>query len=393
MKRTMILGAACAAALFLAISAPAGYGAEERGFLGVFLTPPAESSSGDRDGARVEDVARGGAGEKAGLRRGDVITAVNGEKVTGSDALRSRLESFKKGDAVQLEVARGSETLKLEATLGGPPAEAGRPEQDADSERKHAGFLGVGFAEVPEALADHLELDKGAGVMVGNVWKDSPAQKAGIAKNDVIVSVDGKPVRDPRELASYLETKKEGDVVKVGVIHRAKRSELEIALAARPPELRRLGASRGVIIKSPDGSRRSFAIPGDDLWPTDEILRELHENAGSFREWKHPEEWLGRLRSLVDELESKLGESGDDSAVVQRHSSVTRVRDGEYDITITDKDGNRTVTVKQGDKVLHEVPYAEIDKLPQDIRERVEKAASGSEGTPRYEIPQKKIKA
>ena len=401
MKRTLTLGAACAAALFLVISVPEGYGAEERGFLGVFLTPPAESSSGEKDGvgARVEDVARGGAGEKAGLRRGDVITAVNGEKVEGPDALRSRVQSFQKGDTVQLDVRRGDEALKLEAKLGGPPAEAGLSPEDR-SDAKRSGFLGIGFAEVPDALADHLDLEKGTGVMVGNVWKDSPAQKAGLAKNDVIVSMDGKPVRDARELASHIESKNEGDVVKLGVIHKAKTAELDITLGSRPAELRRRmmlpGASRRVTIQSPDGSGRSITIPGDDLWPTDEILRELHENAGSFREWKHPEEWLGRLRSLVDELESKLGEPGDDSVVrsEQSQSSVFRVKDGEYDITISERDGNRTVTVKQGDKVLaDEMPYAEIDKLPADARERVERAASGLEATPRYEIPQKKVKA
>lgn len=402
MKRTMILGAACAAAIFLSLSATTSYGAEERGFLGVFLTPPAESSSGakDGDGARVEDVARGGPAEKAGLQRGDVITALNGEKIAGSEALRSRLESFKEGEAVQLDVRRGEETLKVQAKLAGPPAHAGLPSDAVDSEGKRAGFLGIGFAEVPEALAEHLDLEKGTGVMVGNVWKDSPAQKAGIAKNDVIVSVDGKPVRDARDLASYIETKSEGDVVKLVVFHKAKKTELETTLASRPAELRRgrmpPGASRRVIIESPDGSKRSIGIPGDGLWPTDEILRELHDNAGSFREWKHPEEWLDRLRSLVDELESKLGEPGDDSAVrsEQSHSSVLRVKDGEYDITISERDGNRTVTVKQGDKVIaNEKPYAELDELPQDVRERVEKAASGFETTPRFEIPEKKIKA
>jgi len=404
MKTTRILGAACAAAIFLSLSAPASYGAEERGFLGVFLTPPAESSSGEKDGdgARVEDVARGGAAEKAGLQREDVITAVNGEKVVGPEALRSRIQSFKKGDAVQLDVRRGAETLKVEAKLDGPPARAGVPAEDVDRDReeKRAGFLGIGFAELPEALAEHLDLEKGTGVMVSNVWKDSPAQKAGIAKNDVIVSVDGKPVRDARDLAGYLETKSAGDVVKLGVFHKAKRTELETTLAPRPAELgRRMlpgGPSRRVIIESPDGSKRSIGIPGNGLWPTDEILRELHENAGSFREWKHPEEWLDRLRSLVDELESKLGEPGDDSVVrsEQSHSSVLRVKDGEYDITISERDGNRTVTVKQGDKVLaEEMPYAELDKLPEDARERVERAASGFEATPRFEIPEKKVKA
>lgn len=352
----------------------------------------------------MEDIVRGGAAEKAGLQRGDVITAVNGEKVAGPEALRSRIQSFKKGDAVQLDVRRGAETLKVEAKLDSPPARAGVPADDVDGgrEEKRAGFLGIGFAELPEALAEHLDLEKGTAVMVGNVWKDSPAQKAGIAKNDVIVSVDGKPVRDARDLAGYLETKSAGDVVKLEVIHKAKKAELETTLAPRPAELgRRMmlpgGPSRRVIIESPNGSKRSIGIPGDGLWPTDEILRELHENAGSFREWKHPEEWLDRLRSLVDELESKLGEPGDDSVVrsEQSHSSVLRVKDGEYDITISERDGNRTVTVKQGDKVIaDDVPYAEIgERLSEDLRERVEKAASGFEATPRFEIPEKKIKA
>ena len=99
MKRTMILGAACAAAIFLSLSATTSYGAEERGFLGVFLSPPAESSSvaKDGDGARVEDVARGGPAEKAGLKEGDLLLSLNGkdfEDVKGYSAIFFGLKVF-----------------------------------------------------------------------------------------------------------------------------------------------------------------------------------------------------------------------------------------------------------------------------------------------------------
>jgi hypothetical protein len=419
MKRSLITGAVCAGVLGILLSTREGFGAEERGFLGVLLAPVPEAVAIHAKvdgGAMVENVLQGSPAEKAGIQRNDIITAINGEKVSGPDAARRRIQSSKRGEGLAFEVRRGAETLKLEVTLGGVEAVEPLPEEEAkdrtvkeEGEAKR-GFLGVGFAEVPAALADHLDIEEGTGVLVGNVWKDSPAQKAGIARNDVIVSLDGKPVGDARDFARHLEEKKEGDVVKVALFHKAKKAEVEVTLGARPPELRRPGRgwfldrprlygpgarSGRVIIEPRDGERHSIRIP-DGIWEDEELLRELQDKVGKFHEFSNPDEWTGRLKGLLDELESNLGAADDGDVVnrVESHNEIMRVVVGDYDITIRDHDGERTVTVKQGDKVHAEnMPFKDIQELDAEVRERVEKAAAKMGEARQIQIPRGTIKA
>ena len=90
-----------------------------RGFLGIIMSQKAVADGG----AEVESVSPGGAAQKAGLRRGDVIYEVNGKAIGNSDALREMLNDFRPGQEVTLAVRRRGEELELTAKLAGPPAE------------------------------------------------------------------------------------------------------------------------------------------------------------------------------------------------------------------------------------------------------------------------------
>lgn len=86
----------------------------ERGKLGVSTQPATDGSAG----AMVADVESGSAADEAGLVRGDVIVAVDGDAVKGSAELAARIQAEQPGDQITLEVRRDGETLELEATLG-----------------------------------------------------------------------------------------------------------------------------------------------------------------------------------------------------------------------------------------------------------------------------------
>ncbi|MFC7612868.1 S1C family serine protease [Actinokineospora soli] len=74
-------------------------------------------------GALVNEVTAGGAGEKAGLKKGDVITQLNDRRIDGADALVAAVRSNAPGDKVKLVIGDGERTV--EATLGGQPVEVG----------------------------------------------------------------------------------------------------------------------------------------------------------------------------------------------------------------------------------------------------------------------------
>ena len=75
-------------------------------------------TSGTQLGAKVEDITQGSAAAQAGLQKGDLITAIDGTPVVGSESLVAQVRSYEVGKEVTLKVLRGSETLELKATLG-----------------------------------------------------------------------------------------------------------------------------------------------------------------------------------------------------------------------------------------------------------------------------------
>jgi putative serine protease PepD len=91
-------------------------GRVQHAYLGVQLT----DSSG---GAGVAQVSSGGPADDAGVRSGDVITAIDGKAVANSDALVSVVNSHKSGDEVTLKVRRGGNTTDIKVKLGTRPSQ------------------------------------------------------------------------------------------------------------------------------------------------------------------------------------------------------------------------------------------------------------------------------
>jgi serine protease Do len=93
-----------------------------RGYLGIQLdlTDP-KDKEGKIIGAKIADVNAKGAAYKAGMKKNDVVIAVNGTKVLGRVALRDSLENSRPGDKVTLTVVREGEEKELKATLTGSP--------------------------------------------------------------------------------------------------------------------------------------------------------------------------------------------------------------------------------------------------------------------------------
>lgn len=83
------------------------------GALGITVPAPVRDTE-----ARIEDIVPGNAADKAGLKAGDVILQVNGKEITDKDHLVKTIKSYMPGEKIELLVKRGSEELKLTATLG-----------------------------------------------------------------------------------------------------------------------------------------------------------------------------------------------------------------------------------------------------------------------------------
>ena len=95
-------------------------------------------------------------------------------------------------------------------------------------------WLGVNIGEVPPVLAVHLGLEKGSGVVIRNLVKESPADKAGLDRHDVIVSVGGEKLEDGAEkFVQEIRGRQKGDELELEVIHRGERKKVVVRLSER----------------------------------------------------------------------------------------------------------------------------------------------------------------
>ena len=99
-----------------------------------------------------------------------------------------------------------------------------------------------GMHSIGQLIAD-FKLDDKEGVIVGNVFEDSPAQKGGIKSGDIIISFAGKPVTNVRTLLKLVGTADVGKKERVVVLRDGKKKTLDIKVGERPADLTKIASS------------------------------------------------------------------------------------------------------------------------------------------------------
>ena len=199
-------------------------GKVRRGMLGVQIqqiTPDLATSLGleQARGALVNSVQTGGPAERAGLRRGDVIVALNGTAITDSNSLRNQVARTKPGTEVTITVLREGREQQLRATLGELPARqneraAGGENGGNEENSADGGRLGIGVEPLTPELARQLNLPAGAqGLAVTSVDPAGPAAETGIRRGDVIEEVNRQAVRSATDLRAALNRSGERPVL------------------------------------------------------------------------------------------------------------------------------------------------------------------------------------
>jgi serine protease Do len=155
-------------------------------------------------GAAITRVEPGSPAERAGLQAGDVVTAVNGEPVADSTALRLRISRTAPGSNVRLTVQREGGPRELTVTLGKLP-ERGGPASGGDEdgplgEGTGSALRGLSVDELTADIAAELQLPRGTrGVVVTRVEPNSAASEAGLRRGDVITQVNRRDVTSVRD--------------------------------------------------------------------------------------------------------------------------------------------------------------------------------------------------
>src|SRR5215831_14894405 len=96
------------------------------------------------------------------------------------------------------------------------------------------GWIGVQIQPVSQDIADSLGLKKAEGALVAEPQANSPAAKAGIEAGDVIIAVDGKDIKDARDLAKRIGSMAPKASVKLTVLHKGSEKTIDLTLGELP---------------------------------------------------------------------------------------------------------------------------------------------------------------
>ena len=175
------------------------YGQVQRAYLGVQVTDinaeVAKEKHLDKiEGIYVEGLIPGGAAEDAGVKKGDVLLAINGKKVNSLAELQEELSLYRPKDKVNVLVKRGGKTKQILVTL--------RNVQGSTELIKATGYVdGARFEPLTRREMSRLNID--FGVRVVDI-KPGKFMDIGIRKGYIILSVNGKEVRTPEDVSRIL---------------------------------------------------------------------------------------------------------------------------------------------------------------------------------------------
>ena len=183
-----------------------------RGWLGAQIQPVTSDIADSLGlkkaaGAIVDEPQRGSPAAKAGIKPGDVITAVNGVQVKDARELARTVGMMAPDSSVKLDIVRNGEPRSITATLAEVPNEQ-QAKADDDRAQPTGGVPHLGLQVAP---ARDVSGAGDEGVVVTAVEPDGPAAEQGFRSGNIIVEVGGKPVADPSDVRKALsEAKSEG---------------------------------------------------------------------------------------------------------------------------------------------------------------------------------------
>ena len=258
----------------------------------VSAAPPVAQAAEmhDETGVLILSVVPDSPADVAGIVRGDIVLAVDGETIDSVVSFAEAIGALSAGDEIVITVLHGDDTLDLATTLGEragrtylgvvPYAEEDLSAEEADVDEANADEANTDEAndkdasdetadEADEEDADKDEADEPTerrslrsmmpfgqgGAMIGEVVEGGPAAEAGLVPGDLIVAVDGQDLNDDVDFAELISSYAPGDVVTLTVTNIESNETLEVpvTLGAHPDDEERafLGISYALVPSFP----------------------------------------------------------------------------------------------------------------------------------------------
>ncbi|NNE00751.1 MAG: PDZ domain-containing protein [Pirellulaceae bacterium] len=194
------------------------------------------------------------------------------------------------------------------------------PGSPIDADRPVQAELGIRVSSLPPMLTSHLPdvIDKGRGILVADVTKDSPAQKAGLRNHDVLIRYDDQDLYSPEQLIKRVRNDKPGTEVELQYVRAGKLHTATVTLGQR--------SRVAQIERNWPGFSSRFDVPLIPYKP--DFLTEQQDTNLGGTEWTHFES-MSVTKAADGSYRASVKYKGNDGASVDREYTGTRqeVRD------------------------------------------------------------------
>jgi serine protease Do len=249
--------------------------------LGVMVEPTPPNTQ--HAGVIIREVLPNSPAAKAGMKAGDIVDKIDNQEVKDFETLANSLAQRKPGDKVTIEVLRDGEERNVSVTLGERTIRTATTDEDSRQQRANA-FLGIQMQELTPEARSRLGVTAEHRAIVSEVMPNTPAEKAGLKPGDVVMSVDGQNIEDPRQLREAVQKAGPGKEIRLRILRGKETKEVKARLEEAP----------GDVFQTPFGMRRDLAPIVPEMRAP--LAQELHRL----------EQRVERLQKRVQELERKL---------------------------------------------------------------------------------------
>jgi serine protease Do len=203
-----------------------------RGGIGVSYVPSDTDrarallkEAGVGEGVFVERVAPGGASEKAGIKDGDIIVAINGKPVRNGGDLVNTVTATPVGTPLNITVWRDRKRQDLRVVVGNlaqlfPEKFGSGNEQESNKAEGTTVSLGMKLENLTDQRREALGLKQKGGVRVYSVETDSFAEDIGLGQGDVLLSINHEPINSVDDVTRVRDTLKPGGPVAFRVLRK-----------------------------------------------------------------------------------------------------------------------------------------------------------------------------
>ncbi|MBZ7928376.1 serine protease HtrA [Campylobacter molothri] len=184
----------------------------ERGFLGVTISAlqgETKKAYKNQEGALITDVQKGSSADEAGLKRGDLVTKVNGKVIKNPIDLKNYIGTLDIGEKVTIDFERDGNNKQVSFILKGEKENKGVQNNLIE---------GLSLRNLDPRLKDRLQLPRDInGVLVEKVKSKSKADEAGFKEGDVIVGIGQGEIKNLKDLDQALKQANKKEFIKIWV--------------------------------------------------------------------------------------------------------------------------------------------------------------------------------